>query len=173
VKTKLEELEKKEKELELSMDETREMVEDVKKRLDSVERWIAESERKERKKEEKKKEEEEKRRRAIWSVKNVLSASRVPGMLGLSAWFGVSSTSSTFSPSSSPSTPNSSKIRSCMTLVRRIAKLSLSLSTYAVLVGIGMCVMLLRALGKRPGVVPRFVGGAGGGARLGNAGVGR
>jgi len=47
VKTQLKELERKESQLEMSVGETRKIVEDVRMRLDSVERWIAEREQKE------------------------------------------------------------------------------------------------------------------------------
>ncbi|KAF5359660.1 hypothetical protein D9756_002896 [Leucocoprinus leucothites] len=172
----LDEIERKEMELEKNVVETRKMVEEVKGRLESVERWIADSE---RKAEIMQKAKEERERANVWSMtRRVLSASRVPGMLGLGAWFGAPSSPS--SPSSRPSSSSSTstsgsantKTQSRVSLIRRIAKLGLNLSTYAVLFGIGICVVLLRALGKRPGVIARF-GGVGVGARLGNGVGGR
>ncbi|KXN91749.1 hypothetical protein AN958_12363 [Leucoagaricus sp. SymC.cos] len=159
-KKKLEELEQKEKAFEDELEETKKVVEEMKVRLESVEKWIDERERRD----------ESKRRvqeRGLW---NVLSASRVPGMLGLTRfWFGPpppTSTTTTTSSSSQTKIQHQSP-NTTMTLIRRIAKLGLSLSTYAVLFGIGLCVALLKTLGRR---LPGAPGGVGVGARLGRFG---
>ncbi|KAF9448485.1 hypothetical protein P691DRAFT_39409 [Macrolepiota fuliginosa MF-IS2] len=172
---RLDELDKKEKELERSVGETRRMVEEIRGRLGSVERWIAEKERLAEVGLESEKRREEERRNGgggvgivgwpVDVVKRVLSASRVPGMLGLSAWLGVGPSSE---PSSASENRQDTQTRMRKeTLVRRCARLGLGLSTYAVLFGIGVCVALLRLLGKRPGLPARF-GGAGAGVRMVN-----
>lgn len=164
---RLDELERKGKELEKSMAETRAMVGEVQKRLQNIERWICEKEKEgqQRMKEEEavngrgqeeeavkgkeqeeeeaiKGKEQEEKGYACW-MKRRLSASRVSGMLGLSIYL---SGSSSVSSSSSTST-STLKTQNQMTLIRRIAKLGLRLSTYVALFGI--CVVFLRALGKR------------------------
>jgi hypothetical protein len=150
MKTRLDNLERKEQQIEKSIDETRKMVEEMKGRLEIVERWMAERGQVV--------EETGKQRKAgVWMA---LSASRVPGMLGLSAWFGASSSPSLNSRSAAPT-----KVQSLMSLIHRVAKLGLSLGTYAVLFGIGICVVLLRALGRRRGFINRL-GEIG--ARIGN-----
>jgi len=141
---RLDELERKETELEKRMVETTDMVREVQRRLKNIEQWISEKENEgERriKEEEKaiKGKEQEGKGYVCW-LKPRLSVSRVLGMLGLSICLG--------GPSSPSSTSTSTlKTQSPMTLIRRIAKLGLKLSTYAVL--FATCVVFLRALGKR------------------------
>lgn len=170
---RLDELEKREDELERSVGETRRMVEEVRGRLEKVEQWIAERERRV--------EVEEERRNArmgvgAWPVdvvRRVLSASRVPGMLGLSAWFGTTSASSALSSSSSPSAPASTSSQNQraqtkaqrQSLMQRFARMTLTMSTYAVLFGIGICVVMLRVLGRKVGLAAKFGAAA---TRMGN-----
>jgi len=158
---RLDELERKEKDLEKSMAETRDMMGEMQRRLKSIEQWISEKEnegkRKTKEEEAIKGKEQEEKGYICW-VKRRLSASRVSGMLGLSICL---SGSSPVSSSSSTST-STSKTQSSMTLIRRTAKLGLKLSTYVALFGI--CVVFLRALGKRSrygGVGPKFLADGG------------
>lgn len=145
-KAKLDELERKEKELAKNVDETRTMMKEAQRRLESLEQWIAEkeSESKRKAKEATAKRKEPEEKGYVWSAKRSLNSIRDMGMLGFSVWFGISS-----SISSPPSISASSlKTQSQTTLIRRIAKLRLKLSIYAALFGIG--VVVLKTLGKGP-----------------------
>ena len=141
---RLDELERKETELEKSMAETADMVREVQRRLKSIEQWISEkeneSERRTKEEEKAIKGKEQEGKGYVCWLKPRLSVSRVLGMLGLSICLGGPS-----SPSSAST--STLKTQSPMTLIRRIAKLGLKLSTYAVL--FATCVVFLRALGKR------------------------
>lgn len=154
-------------ELQRNMSETRMRVEELRGRLEKAERRIQDEERN--------KGELAKAPQQAWPldvVRKALSASRIPGMLGLSTWLGNYATSSSSSGStaydttvtSSSKAPSHSQAKEKTTLIRRLARFGLSLSTYAVLFGIGMCVVMLKLLGRKPTV--RF-GGTGIGVRFG------
>lgn len=159
---RMDELERKETELEKSMAETRDMVREVQRRLKSIEQWISEKEnegaRRAKEEEEAIKGKEQEEKGYVCWVKRKPSVSRVLGMLGLSICF--SGPSSVSSPSST--SVSTLKTQSPMTLIRRIAKLGLKLSTYVALFAI--CVVFLRAFGKRSrfaGVGPKFLADGG------------